>query len=165
MARIILKWIVGLLEVLSSLMLVIMMVLTFVDVMGRYVIGKPVFGASEMISTLLAFLIFLGVGLANARDKHIVVELVDSHFRALSPRLYDWMVQGFSIAAMCVIVFVLFEQAVEAAHRGSATIVLEWPFAWITGIVAGLAALSVVCQVLGLVTGEARRSDHHLEDF
>ncbi|SNS53668.1 TRAP transporter small permease [Tropicimonas sediminicola] len=156
--------IVRMLEVLCSVVLLAMMLLTFVDVVGRYLLGAPVFGASEMISTMLALTIFLGLGIANARDKHIVVELVDHRVRSLAPRAYDVVVQGFSIAAMCLIVFVLFQQAIEAAHAGTTTIVLEWPLAWITGTVAGLAALSVVSQVLGLVVGRGGAAGHHLED-
>ncbi|MDP5220699.1 TRAP transporter small permease [Ruegeria sp. 2205SS24-7] len=155
--------IIRVLEVLCSIVLAAMMLLTFVDVIGRYLLGAPVFGASEMISTMLALTIFMGLGIANARDKHIVVELFDHKIRALSPRLYDVVVQGFSIIAMLLIVYVLWEQAVEAAHVGSMTVVLEWPLAWITGTVAALAALSVVSQILGLIV--ARPDDHiHLED-
>ena len=164
MARTILERIIAILEVLSSIVLAAMMLLTFVDVVGRYIIDAPIFGASEMISTMLALLIFLGLGIANARDKHIVVELVDSKIRTLSPKVYDWMVQGFSILAMCLIVYVLVESAIEAMRSGSATIVLEWPMAWITGTVAVLAALSLVSQVLGLVTGSGKPQSHHLED-
>jgi TRAP-type C4-dicarboxylate transport system permease small subunit len=53
------------LEVFSSLVLAVMMLLTFVDVVGRYVLGKPIFGASEMISTLLSLLIFAGLVLPS----------------------------------------------------------------------------------------------------
>lgn len=156
--------IIQVLEVLSSIVLAAMMLLTFVDVIGRYLLGAPVFGASEMISTMLALVIFMGLGIANARDKHIVVELFDSRIRALAPGFYDVVVQGFSILSMCLIVYVLFEQAIETAHTGATTIVLEWPLAWITGTVAVLAALSVVSQILGLLTGANQPNKYHLED-
>lgn len=164
MASSILTRIVQVLEVLSSIVLAAMMLLTFVDVIGRYLLGAPIFGATELISTMLALLIFLGLGMANAGDKHIVVELFDSRVRQLAPRLYDVLVQGLSILAMCLIAFVLFEQALEAAHVGSRTVVLEWPLAWITGTVAALAALSIVCQVVGIVTGAGKPAQHHIED-
>lgn len=160
----VLALIVKVLEVFSSIVLMIMMLLTFVDVVGRYILGAPIFGASEMISTMLALLIFAGLGIANARDKHIVVELIDCRVRALSPRFYDIAVHGLSLVVMCLIVYVLVEAAIEAAHVNSRTVVLEWPLSLIIGTVAALAALSVVSQVLGLITGAASRHDHHLED-
>lgn len=164
MAAKLLTGIIHVLEVLCSIVLMAMMLLTFVDVIGRYILGAPVFGASEMISSMLALTIFLGLGIANARDKHIVVELFDRQIRGLSPRVYDVIVQGFSILAMCLIVYVLWEQAREAAHLGSTTIVLEWPLAWITGAVAALAGLSVLSQILGLIVG-AGKTAPHLEDL
>lgn len=103
---------------------------------------------------MLALIIFLGLGIANARDNHIVVELFDHRVRALSPRLYECVIQGFSIFAMTLIVFVLFEQALDAHATGAKTIVLEWPLAWITGAVAALGMLSVISQVLGLIVGK-----------
>lgn len=165
MAARVLDRIVATLEILSSVVLAAMMLLTFVDVIGRYIIGAPVFGASEMISTMLALLIFLGLGITNARDNHITVELFDAHVRKLAPAAYDVLIQGFSILAMCLIVYVLYEQAVEAAKVGATTVVLEWPLAWITGTVTALAALSVVSQVLGLASGAGRKADAHLEDL
>ena len=156
--------IVKVLEVFSSILLAVMMLLTFVDVVGRYLFGAPIFGASEMISAMLALVIFAGLGIANARDKHIVVELFDTRVRALSPRVYDIVVQGLSLVVMGLIVDVLFEAALHAAEVNSRTIVLEWSLAWIFGIVAALAALSVVCQILGLLTGATERHDPHLED-
>lgn len=165
MARKLLTTITGFLEILASIVLAAMMLLTFIDVVGRYALGEPVFGATEMISSMLALLIFIGLGVANARDKHIVVELVDGYVRALNPRIYDIIVQGFSILAMALIVFVLYEQAVEAAHLDARTVVLEWPLAWIMGMVTALGALSVVSQILGLVTRNPEPSAHHLEDM
>ncbi|MDI5922663.1 TRAP transporter small permease [Halomonas sp. LR5S13] len=160
----ILALIVRMLEIFSSIILALMMLLTFVDVVGRYLLGAPIFGATEMISTMLALVIFAGLAIANARDKHIVVELFDSRVRALAPRVYDIAVQGLSLFVMCLIVYVLFDAAFHAAEVGSSTIVLGWSLAWIFGIVAVLAALSVVCQILGLLTGATSPRDHHLED-
>lgn len=164
MARALLNGIVQLMEILSCIVLFCMMVLTFVDVVGRYLLGAPIFGASEMISTLLAYVIFLGLGIANARDKHVVVELFDQSIRSFAPRLYDAIVQGFSVFAMCLIAYVLFDQAREAAHFDSRTIVLEWPLAWISGIVATLAILSIVTQVLGLFLRTPKQPFTHMED-
>lgn len=146
------------LELLTSVVLVVMMALTFVDVIGRYLLNQPVFGANEMISSLLAVLIFSGLGIANARDDHIVVELLDHRVRRLSPRVYEVVIQGFSVLVMSLIAFVLLELALEAYHQKTLTFVLEIPLAWIAGSVSLLAALSVVSQVMGIylkATGRA----------
>ena len=165
MARSVLNRIVRALENVASVILFLMMMLTFADVIFRYLLSQPIFGSTEMIRVMLALIIFLGLGVANARDKHIVVELFDQRLRAISPRIYDFLVQGFSVFAMLVIVYVLYKQAAEAAHTGAATLVLQWPMSWIFGVITALAALSVVSQILGLIVGRSEPPSKHLEDF
>ena len=138
------------LENVSSVVILIMMLLTFADVIGRYVFLKPIFGASEMISALLALAIFSGLGVTNARDEHIVVELLDHKFRRLlSPLIYEIIIQAFSVFAMTLIAYVLYESALEAFHNNARTVVLEMPTYYITGLIAFLALISVASQVTG----------------
>ncbi len=138
------------LEFLSSIILVAMMLLTFVDVIGRYLLNQPIFGANEMISSLLAVLIFSGLGIANARDDHIVVELLDHRVRRLSPRVYEVIIQSFSVFVMSLIAYVLMDMAIESFHQKTLTFVLEIPLAYIAGSVSVLAILSVISQVMGI---------------
>lgn len=139
------------LEWVACALIMAMLLLTFVDVVGRYVFASPIFGASEIISALLALTIFAGLGITNARDEHIVVELVDHHFRRISPKLYDLIIQLFSIFAMGLVAFVLAEVALEAYHQKARTFVLEIPQYWVAGSVSALAALSVFSQIAGVL--------------
>ncbi|MEM7290157.1 MAG: TRAP transporter small permease [Pseudomonadota bacterium] len=140
------------LENFSSAIIFIMMILTFADVIGRYILNKPIFGASEMISALLALAIFSGLGVTNARDDHITVELFEDPIRRrLGPVIYEIIIQLFSVAAMTLIAVVLFEHAVESYQLNSLTVVLEMPLYYVTGFVSFLALLSVVSQIAGVV--------------
>ncbi|MEP3275547.1 MAG: TRAP transporter small permease [Stappiaceae bacterium] len=152
------------LEIFSSAALLIMMLLTFVDVVGRYIFSAPIFGASEMISFLLALVIFSGLGIANARDRHIVVELFDANVRKHAPKTYDMIVNGFSICAMTLIAYVLFEIALETREQNARTFVLEWPLYYITGAISFLAIVSVISQVLGLLSREKDDENQVRED-
>lgn len=140
------------LENVSSVVILVMMLLTFADVIGRYVLGKPIFGATEMVSALLALAIFSGLGVTNARDEHIVVELLDHRIRqVISPLIYEIIIQAFSVFVMSLIALVLFEHALEAYHIDSRTVVLEMPTYYVTGVVAFLALISVASQITGVV--------------
>ncbi len=140
------------LENFSSVIILIMMLLTFADVIGRYILNKPIFGASEMISALLALAIFSGLGVTNARDDHITVELFEEPVKRLfGPTLYEIIIQLFSVIAMTLIAVVLFEHAIESYQLNSLTVVLEMPLYYVTGFVSFLALLSVVSQITGVV--------------
>lgn len=142
---------VAALETFSSAVIMIMMLLTFADVIGRYILNEPIFGASEMISALLALAIFSGLGVTNARDEHIVVELfVDLVRKPFKPLVYEIIIQMFSVVVMLIIAIVLFEHAVESYQLKSLTVVLEMPLYYVTGSIAFLALLSVLSQLVGI---------------
>ncbi len=166
-ARRILKKTITTLETISCVVIFIMMILTFIDVIGRYVFHSPIFGGTEIISALLALTIFSGLGVINARDDHIVVELFEVGFRQLlSPFVYEVTIQVFSVAAMTLIAAVLFEHAWEAYKVGKLTEVLEMPVYYISGTVAVFAVVSVLSQIAGVVLKimdlKAGRAPHQL---
>lgn len=146
-----LERVIAALEWVTCALIMAMMLLTFADVVGRYLFSNPIFGASEIISALLALTIFAGLGITNARDEHIVVELVDHHFRRFSPRFYDLIIQLFSIFAMGLVAFVLAEAAIEGYHQKARTFVLEIPQYWVAGSVSFLAVLSLLSQIAGVI--------------
>ncbi len=157
-----LGWLLPCMRLASALLLFTMMILTFVDVVGRYVFTAPVFGAAEMVQFLLAMTIFAGLALVNASDDHISVDLFDRPLSRLFPRLRPLLIQLFSLIAMVIIAFQLTEFAIEAEQNNRITVVLEWPLAAVTITIAGLSCLSLLAQILGLLAGppdDARSGD------
>lgn len=147
-----LKTAVTILENISGVVILIMMLLTFADVIGRYVFHSPIFGGTEIISALLALAIFSGLGVINARDDHIVVELFDAPFkRLLTPIVYEISIQVFSVFCMGLIAVVLFEHAWESYTQNKLTVVLEMPLYYITATIAVFAVISVLSQIAGVV--------------
>jgi len=71
------------LGVAASLILLAMMLLTFVDVVARYVVNRPVRGAFEVTELMLVVLIFAGLPLVSYADEHAAMDFID---RLLSPR-------------------------------------------------------------------------------
>ncbi|MFB0923156.1 MAG: TRAP transporter small permease [Alphaproteobacteria bacterium] len=149
-ARAVLPRILSVLETFSAILLFVMMALTFVDVIGRYVFTAPIFGAAEMVQFLLAMTIFGGLSLINASDSHITVELFEPWFKRRIPRLQPILVQSFSVIVMSIIAWQLTVFAIEAHEIGSFTVVLEWPLVAVVGTVAGLSIISLIAQILGL---------------
>ena len=100
-----LGWLLPVVRLASAGLVFAMMILTFVDVVGRYVFTAPVFGAAEMIQFLLAMTIFAGLALVNASDDHISVDLFDRPLSHLLPRLRPVLIQLFSLIAMIIIAY------------------------------------------------------------
>jgi TRAP-type C4-dicarboxylate transport system permease small subunit len=150
-ARAVLPPLIRIAEIVTAILLFVMMMLTFVDVIGRYVFTAPIFGAAEMIQFLLAMTIFGGLCLINARDEHITVELFEARLDRYIPRLRPIIVQIFSVVVMVIITNELYKFARDAQAIGTKTVVLEWPFAVVAYTVAGLCVVSLIAQVLGLM--------------
>lgn len=143
---------ITILENISGLVILVMMLLTFADVIGRYLFHSPIFGGTEIISALLALAIFSGLGVINARDDHITVELFEGPIkRLMTPLVYEITIQVFSVFCMGLIAVVLFEHAWESYTLQKLTVVLEMPLYYVTATIAVFAVISVVSQVAGVV--------------
>jgi TRAP-type C4-dicarboxylate transport system permease small subunit len=153
-AKVALPPILKILEAICSVLIFTMMILTFADVIGRYVFISPIFGAAEMIQFLLAMTIFAGLSLVNAHDDHITVDLFEPFLDRFIPNVRRFLVQTFSVVVMAIITVEMTRFALEAHHHKSITVVLEWPLVIVSGAVAALSAVSLIVQILGLVSPE-----------
>ena len=60
--------------------LAVMMMVTAVDVIGRFVFNLPVKGSIEITGFLLVFTIFLAIAYAQSREQHITIDILVSRF-------------------------------------------------------------------------------------
>ena len=150
-AKVALPPILKILEAICSVLIFTMMILTFADVIGRYVFISPIFGAAEMIQFLLAMTIFAGLSLVNAHDDHITVDLFEPFLDRFIPNVRRFLVQTFSVVVMAIITVEMTRFALEAHKLSSITVVLEWPLVIVSGAVAALSAVSLIVQILGLI--------------
>ena len=67
----------GILGLASSAILLGMMLLTFADVVARYLFTRPVRGAFEVTELLLLVLIFAGLPLVSFTNEHAVMDFID----------------------------------------------------------------------------------------
>jgi TRAP-type C4-dicarboxylate transport system permease small subunit len=82
------------LGVAASVILLAMMMLTVVDVVGRYGFNRPVRGAFEVTELLLLVLIFAGLPLVSFSDEHAVMDFID---RVLGPRAQRAVRHGIQV--------------------------------------------------------------------
>lgn len=70
-----LEWLIS---VPVGLLLFLMMALTFINVMMRYVLRQPISGAFELMSYMMGMLVFMALVLVAARSDHVRLSLLDS---------------------------------------------------------------------------------------
>jgi TRAP-type transport system small permease protein len=71
----------------ASICLVVMMGVTVVDVVGRWLFAIPIFGAFEVVGVMLVGTIFLALPETFLRDQHVTVDVIDNLVPAAAKRL------------------------------------------------------------------------------
>lgn len=133
--------------ILAAFMLLIVGI-TFVDVLGRYVFDQPLRGSHEMVGLAMGVMIFAGLPIVTWRGEHISVGLFDT---ALSGwPVVDWLrglaVESVSFGALVFIAWRIWSMAADAVEYGDRLLYLKWPLA---PALYGLMALAAFAAVLG----------------
>jgi TRAP-type C4-dicarboxylate transport system permease small subunit len=134
----------GLLGVAASAILMGMMLLTFTDVVARYVFSRPLRGAFEVTELLLLVLIFAGLPLVSFTDEHAVMDFVDRVLGAGALRGLQRLVQAVSAAFMFLLAWLVWLKADRVwAYRDSTDVlrIVYGPFVYFMALTLGLAGV------------------------
>jgi TRAP-type C4-dicarboxylate transport system permease small subunit len=124
--------------------LLAMMVLTVVDVAGRYVFSRPVRGAFEVTELMLVVLIFAGLPLVSYADEHAVMDFIDRLLGPAGQRAIWRAVQAVSGAFMFLLAWLMWLKADRIWAYRDATDVLRivyGPFVYFMAVMIGLTGV------------------------
>ncbi len=147
------QWLSRSLGILAAVVLFFMMMLTFVDVIGRYLFSLPVPGGFEITEMMMATLIFAGLPLVTARKEHVTIDLFDHFIPSMMRRPRDGMMHLFCAVMMGAITWRLSVKAAETVEYGDVTAILNipmWPMTYFMVIMS--AATTVVLAMLTVTT-------------
>ena len=71
-----LSWLNDILEFMAIILIFAMLVVMLIDVFGRYILSSPLPAAIEIVSLLLATVVFLALGSAEEKKANIRMELI-----------------------------------------------------------------------------------------
>ncbi len=139
------------LGVTSASVLFLMMLITAVDVVGRYVFNQPLPGGFEVTELLLAALIYCGLPLVSARREHIVIDTFDPFYSPRVKRLLDMAAEVVCAVTLAGAGYLLFRRALRVAEYGDTTNTLKLPLApiaWLMGTMIVIAAVIHLTLIL-----------------
>ena len=138
----------------ASVLLFGLVLMTFADVIGRYLFNFPIRGAFEITELALLTLIFAGMPLVSRADEHVTMDFIDKILSSDRRRLLRR-----AMHAACGLLFVgmswlVWTKAGKLAGYGDTTDVLKIPVApfvyfmavmiAVTGVIHLIAAFSAV---------------------
>jgi len=142
----------------ASALLTLMMVLTFADVVARYLLNRPIRGAFEITELTLLVLIFAGLPLVSHADEHVTMDFID---RILPPALLRALVRVVHAACAAVMFFLTWQvwlKAGKIASYGDTTDVLRitvGPFVYFMALMIALTGLIHLYKVFAPGDGAA----------
>jgi TRAP-type C4-dicarboxylate transport system permease small subunit len=136
------------LGVTSAVVLFAMMMLTAIDVAGRYLFNRPIAGGFEVTEILLAALIYCGLPLVSARREHIVIDTFDPLFSPRLKRILDMAAEVVCAAALAGVGWLIFVRAGRVAEYGDTTNVLKLPLAPVVYLMAVMITVAALIHLL-----------------
>jgi len=101
------------------------MTLTFVDVVMRYVVNRPLRGSLEITELLLLVLIFAGLPLVTHANEHVTMDLIDRLLGERGRRLLGQLVELVCASLMFLLTWLMWIRAGRIAAYGDTTDVLR----------------------------------------
>ncbi|HYD58317.1 MAG TPA: TRAP transporter small permease [Burkholderiales bacterium] len=132
------------LGIAASILLLGMMLLTFADVVGRYLLNRPIRGGFEVTELLLLVLIFAGLPLVSHADEHVTMDFID---RMLPPRAGELWIRVIHAACAALMFFLTWQVWIKAGRissYGDTTDVLRitiGPFVYFMAVMIALTGL------------------------
>ncbi len=128
----------------SAVVLMAMMLVTAIDVAGRYLANAPLPGGFELTEMMLAALIYCGLPIVSLRRGHIVIDTLDPFFPKWFKRALDVVADTVCFVTLAGIGWLIFRRALRVAEYGDTTNVLKLPLApvaWLMGTMIVVAAM------------------------
>jgi TRAP-type C4-dicarboxylate transport system permease small subunit len=140
-------WLERVLGVIAAAVLFAMMMLTAADVVGRYILNRPVPGAFEMTEMMLAALIYCGLPLVSQRREHIVIDTFDYLMSRGVKRGLDMAAEVLCSATLFGLAWLVFGRAARVASYGDTTNVLKLPLAPVAYLMASMLLVGAIIHL------------------
>lgn len=146
-----------LLRGLAALCLVLMMLATVVDILGRHLFSAPISGTVDMVELALVYLVFLGIPLAFVAGEHIVVDVLEE----VAPRAWvawlDRLALWVSMLLLGLLCYAMWTPFLDTWAFGDRSMDLRIPLVWhwlAIWIGMVLSTLILLVRVIGGGSGD-----------
>ena len=147
------------LGIAASAILLVLMLVTFVDVVARYLFNFPLRGAFEATELLLLVLIFAGLPLVSHADEHVTMDFIDRMLPARATGILVRAVHALCAAIMFFLTWQMWIKAGRISGYGDTTDVIKIPVGPFVYFMTAMIALTGLVHVYkAFVPGSSRRA-------
>jgi TRAP-type C4-dicarboxylate transport system permease small subunit len=135
----------------ASAILMVLMLLTFVDVVSRYLFNWPLRGAFEGTELMLLVLIFAGLPLVSHADEHVTMDFIDHMLPRPVLRLLERAVHAICAAVLLFLAWLVLLKAGKIAAYGDTTDVLRVAVAPFVYFMTAMIALTALVHLVKMI--------------
>jgi TRAP-type transport system small permease protein len=128
---------------IAAVVLFSMMVMTFIDVLGRKFFNAPLNGAFELTELGMVVLIYAGLPLVSLKEEHVEMDFIDRIFPALkrAVRVAVNALIGLLLLGLAYRVTIKAGRVMEAGDTTASLKIALGPFAYLIAILIAITAL------------------------
>ena len=148
------RWELGLdkaLGFLAASVLMLLMIITFFDVLGRYLFSAPLPGAFELTEIMMAMLIFAGLPLVSRANQHVTVNLIVGILSPIILHLQRLITQAIMAVVLAVMAWRMWIKAEEMLEQGDETAYLLLPIAPVAFFMTLMMAVSTLIVAIQFI--------------
>lgn len=129
-------WPAFVLELIAAVTLFLLMLLTCVDVFGRYFLGNSVDGTTELTEMAIAIMVFAEMPIVTWRGGHVVVDILDRMLGSTMIKVLGLLAAFLMSTSLYFLAVRVFELAERSLRRGEVTEYLQFPVGYIVEYIA-----------------------------
>lgn len=136
------------LNLFSSILLAVLMLMTVADVLVRKILGMFFAGTYELTLLLITVIVFLGFAYANDHKEHVVIDFLYELLPRVGKKVFSIIATILNLSVVSVMCFVVARQAVRLYESGAHTSSLkipQWPFA----IIGAIGLFGFILSIIG----------------
>ena len=141
------RWVGVVLDGISATVLFLLMGLTCVDVVGRYLFNNSINGAFELTQMGLAIMVFAQMPLITWRGSHVVVDLLDHILGSRIVKILGIFSVFIISSSFYFLAIRIYELAERSLRRGEVSEYLKIPTGYLTEYIAIMSWITAACML------------------
>ena len=138
---------ISLAAALAALALVAEVVVTLIDVVGRF-FGAPIYGSQDITTMAMVVLVFGAMALCDRRGGHIAVDLAQPFFGPALNRAIDVAAASIGAAIFLALAYAVWDSLQLSVLLNLSTNLLQLPKAWFQGALVAMSAIAALGMIL-----------------
>jgi TRAP-type C4-dicarboxylate transport system permease small subunit len=139
-------------EVFAGVVLVLIMVVTGCDIVGR-IFGSPIPGTYEMVSFAGGLVIGLALPVTSRERAHVIVDIVTSRVSSRAGAILHVITRLMVIALFLLLGYATMRMGIDFRAYGQVTPVLGFPYYPVAYIISGACFIESLVLVADLIKG------------